>query len=262
MRESTNNKNKKDTPDSLTEWKDVRENKGAMTYPDYEQIKTRSGHVILYDDSKDNESIIIQHRGGSKLMFLPDGAVQILARNGQQTVTYGENEVIITGRHDITVKGDASLKVTQNMNMTVEGDMKTAVTGNYDIIAKNINQVAAEQFTAKAQAVNMSASKNVSITAEGGSASIISKGAVGLISQTDVATVSGEVGVGMRTSSGWAAIQGATVSVRAKGGIVGIDGASDVLINQDASLSEVKDTIKKKRNPEFASVDSSGGARI
>ena len=66
---------KKNTPPKWSGPKDARELPGAGKYPNYYAHKTRSGHVLLMDDSNGAEHVTLQHRSGSMVQFHPDGKV-------------------------------------------------------------------------------------------------------------------------------------------------------------------------------------------
>lgn len=121
--------------------KDAREHEGAGQYPNYWSHKTRSGHSIILDDSKDHESITIQHRGGSAIQFHPDGGVQMTSHNGKYDVVFGENRVTITGANDMTVKGDGTLLVYGDLHHTIHGDYNKTVTGSFNMTCDNFNAV-------------------------------------------------------------------------------------------------------------------------
>lgn len=135
---------KKKTPKKWKSKKSTHHEKGSGKYPNYHQIKTRSGHAITYDDSKGQESIKIQHRGGSALEFMPDGAIQMTSHNGQYNIVFGEHRMTVTGAHDLTVKGAASMLVYGDYNKTVHGDVNMTVTGDYNVNCKKSNLVARE----------------------------------------------------------------------------------------------------------------------
>lgn len=126
--------------------KDARQHKGSGQYPNYWSHKTRSGHCIIMDDSKDHESISIQHRGGSCIQFMPDGAIQITAHNGKYDVVFGEQRMTVTGAHDITVKGDATMLVYGDLHHTIHGNYNHTVTGDYNLTAKNMNSTIRQNF--------------------------------------------------------------------------------------------------------------------
>ena len=150
----SDHKNKKDKTEKTWDGaKDSREHKEAGKYPNYHAFKTRSGHNIIYDDSKGNESLTIQHRGGSAIQFLPNGAVQMTAHNGKYNIVFGENRMTVTGANDITVKGDGSMRVYGNYRKTVHGDVEIVATGSITHRGKNINQLASENHSIVAEEI-------------------------------------------------------------------------------------------------------------
>lgn len=138
-----------DTPPQWSEVEDARKLPGAGKYPNYWSHKTRSGHLIMMDDSKGAESITIQHRGGSMVQFLPDGKVRFRSQNGKHDVVFGEHRMYISGAYDITVDGAASLTCKKDYNIT----------------AKNINVTASEDINFKSKNLNFNATGAISTTA-------------------------------------------------------------------------------------------------
>lgn len=148
----SDHKNTKDkTEKTWDSGKDSREHKDAGKYPNYQAIKTRSGHSVIYDDSKGNESLTIQHRGGSAIQFMPNGAIQMTAHNGKYNIVFGENRMTVTGANDLTVKGDGSMRVYGNYRKTVHGDVEIVATGSITHRGKNINQLASENHSVIAE---------------------------------------------------------------------------------------------------------------
>lgn len=146
------------------EWKslpDSRQEQGAGTYPNYWTHRTRSGHVFNMDDSQGNESVTLQHRGGSMIQMRPDGSVQITSHNGQYNIVFGENRMKITGAQDLTVEGAQSLRVKGPSNTTVEGGTNWAIKGDFNVLSENVNMAATKNF-------NVAAAGNVQMRAGGG----------------------------------------------------------------------------------------------
>lgn len=145
------------TPKSWNGPKDARENSNAGDYPNYWTKKTRSGHVMTFDDSAGAEHITLQHRGGSKIQFRPDGAVTFTSHNGQYNFVFGENRVKITGAYDVTVEGGGSLKVDGDYNVKVGGEMNFAVTGGVNMASGGkFNFLSAEGVDIKGKALTTS----------------------------------------------------------------------------------------------------------
>ena len=133
---------KRRTPQTWDGPQDARELEGAGTYPNYYSHKTRSGHVIMMDDSEGAEHVTIQHRGGTMIQIGPSGTLNITAHNGQYNIVFGENRMMVTGAHDITVQGDASLRVDGDYDVNVNGNVSFNAQGDLNLSGKNVNTVA------------------------------------------------------------------------------------------------------------------------
>lgn len=201
MAETTNKSDPKDkTPPKWTGPEDARSKKGAGTYPNYYTMRTRSGHVFTMDDSEENESITLQHRGGSMIQFMPDGAVQFVAQNGMYTFVFGENRVKITGAYDVTVEGGGSLRVQGDYNSTVMGNYNMTVNGDLNLNAKNFNgQVRgdmdfnAKNFNMKVEGTStLSSHEQTNITCDGG---------VQLSSSSDSVAIGAAKNIGLKSGS-------------------------------------------------------------
>lgn len=111
-------------------------------YPNYNVHRTPSGHALILDDSKGGESITFRHRSGSMFQFQPDGSAVFRNEKNKFEMTYGDNKVMITGSHDITVNGAKSMKVQGDYDCTVNGNYKMAIKGNMEMLVNgNYNQV-------------------------------------------------------------------------------------------------------------------------
>lgn len=163
------------TPDDFKQYKDARKNQGAGTYPNAWRRKTRSGHLLEFDDSKDAEHITLQHRSGAMIQFLPDGAVHYTSFNGQQNVVFGENRIYITGAHDVVVDGDSSMKTKGDSNETTYGGKYVATEGPHVVTAKSHNANYEEQndvmckscATTATEGMTLKSGKTMSLTATG-----------------------------------------------------------------------------------------------
>lgn len=189
------------TPKKMDFPEDSRKKKGAGTYPNYYSHKTRSGHLLIFDDSQGAEHVTLQHRTGTTLQMQNDGALVITASKGHYQVTFGPNRMEIRGAQDIHVTGDASLKIDGNYNMTVGKDMNMTVMGDLTMTAKNMNQTVRGNIDTQA--------KNKTEKIEGSSSSQ-SQGALSILSE-------GGVTIGSRTSS-VAILAAKQIGVYAKGG--------------------------------------------
>lgn len=220
---------KETTPRKWTGPEDARTYKGAGVYPNYYTKRTRSGHVFTLDDSEDNESITLQHRGGSMVQFMPDGAVQFVAQNGQYTFVFGENRVEIHGAYDVTVHGSGSMRVDKDFDVTVMGNHNMTVNGDFNLQAKNFNgqirgnmDFNAKNLTTKVEGSTEISSHGItSIGGDGGVAVASTSAGVGLKAAADIAIKAGGVGY-IET--------GGTTNIKA-GGDIAMDASPNIELN-------------------------------
>lgn len=240
-KESSSKENRGKTP---SEWgcpKDAR--LGSLKYPQYAATRTRSGHVFILDDTMNKEHVTLQHRSGTMIQFLPDGALHIVAHKGQYLQIFGESRVKITGAQDITVDGDASFKVKGSQNMTIDGDVTLAVKGKYTVTAKSLNMTIAENMdtVAGSETTKIDGSSTKQVV---GAMSMISKGGATFGSSGD------DVGIGSGKNLGLAAV--GTLSTQSIGqtsikssGIVAVDG-SQIHHNSGLSNSAINEVAPAK----------------
>jgi hypothetical protein len=257
---------KKETPAQWSGPPDARDSGGE--YPNYNVLaKTRSGHVIMTDDTKGSEHITIQHRGGSMIQFMPDGAVQFVSHNGQYNIVFGENRMLITGAYDVSVQGGGSLSVEGDYNVTVKGNHNTVVHGDMNVTAKNLNQTIRGNMdtTAKEMSTNIEGSSKITshgittIASDGGLALLSTSDSVSLGAKQNLGIYSGkklmvEAGSSMHMKSAEALNLKTGAKLSLKGGSIaadGSDGAPNILLasgaSADADSSEV--TFKKPTSP-------------
>jgi len=200
---------KKITPPKWSSPEDPRKNAKAGKYPNYFCHKTRSGHTFMMDDSNEAEHIVLQHRSGACVQFMPDGCVQFISHNGHYDVVFGENRMLVTGAYDVIVQGGASLKVDGNYNVTVKGDTNLDVNGDFNVTAKNMNQTIRGNIDVQA--------KNKTEKIEGSSTSQ-AQGAMTLVSDAGmtIGSSSDSVAIGAAKQLGLMA-KGGSVSVKAGG---------------------------------------------
>ena len=252
-----------------TDWSgppDARDTGGE--YPNYNVLaKTKSGHVIMTDDTKGSEHVTIQHRSGSMIQFMPDGAISFGAQNGMYQIIFGENRMLITGAQDITVQGAASLYVKGDYNMTVEGNHNTVVVGDMNVTAKNLNQTIRGNMdtTAKEMSTNIEGSSKISSQ---GITSITSDGGLSLVSTSDSVALGAKQSVGIKSGRKMMIEAGSSMHVKSatalnlqtgaklslKGGSIaadGSDGGANILLasgaSADADSTEV--SFKKPTSP-------------
>lgn len=192
---------KKTTPPAWSSYKDARQNPAAGKYPNYWAKKTRSGHAFLLDDSEGAEHVTLQHRSGSMLQMMPDGAVQFVSHNGQCNIIFGENRILITGAYDVVVHGGASLSVEGDYNMTVKNNMNLSVAKDINILAKNINQTVTGAIDTSAKSMTSKIEGSTSLTSHG-TTTISSDGGLTLASTGDSVAIAASSTLGLKTGSG------------------------------------------------------------
>lgn len=207
---------------------DIRKDSKAGKYPNYHSIKSRSGHLIMMDDSNGAEHVTIQHRSGSMIQMRPDGCVQFVSHKGQYNIIFGENRIMVSGAQDIIVQGDASLKVEGNYNMSVKGDFNVNVNGDYNLTAQNRNETIRGNIDT--QAKNRTEKLEGSATTQAqGSITILSQQGMTLASVTDALAIGAKTQIGI-ASSGTLALQSTLMT-----GVM-----SDVMVAIDAPVVPIQ----------------------
>ena len=191
--------NGNETPNWWNEFEDSRKKKGAMKYPNTAVYETPSGHAFIFDDSKDNESVTLQHRGGAMVQFKPDGAIHVKSHNGMHTVVMGENRVYITGAYDVTVEGGGSMRIKGDYNQTIEGNHNMTVHGDINTVAKNQNTLIAGNIDTIAKNQTTKIEGNAQLKTAKGSIAISSQKGLALASEGDSTTIYGKGDIGFNT---------------------------------------------------------------
>lgn len=181
--------------------KDIRGEKSSGDYPNYWSHKTRSGHSFIMDDSDGNESVTLQHRNGTAVQMMPNGAMHLVSHNGQYNIVFGEHRMTISGAQDITVKGDASMRVYGDYNLTVHGNMNTTITGDYNMTAKNQNRMIRGNMDTIAKNKTEKIAGNKTTTVHGSRADV-TKGNMSAISHSGTYHQGGAAGMNAAVKEG------------------------------------------------------------
>lgn len=94
-------------------------------------IRTASGHVVVIDDTPDEEQIVIHHKQASFIRIDKDGHITIEHKDGMKIEIAADNAIAITS-DTVTITAD----VTVDGNLTVTGDVtvgqgpSTTISGN------------------------------------------------------------------------------------------------------------------------------------
>lgn len=106
-------------------------------YGDVSVRKTKSGHLMVFDDTNGNESIMIKHRDGSGFCLQSDGTMVMSTKNNRITQVGGTDALLIEGdlkiscqNLEIDATGDFDLSVGGDYNLTVAGEKKETVLGS------------------------------------------------------------------------------------------------------------------------------------
>ena len=195
-----NNNPGKETPEKFDRPAGVGGSEGSGKYPNYWSYKSRSGHSLVFDDSKGEETVSLQHRSGSAIQMMPDGALHITAHNSKYTATFGEDRLVISGAHDIVVKGDASLRVYGDYNVTCHKDYNLTVMGDFNVTAKNHNRLVRGNIDTIAKNETKKLEGSSSGTYLGGYART-AKDAVSVISHSNQSYIGGGAGSHVATTN-------------------------------------------------------------
>lgn len=241
---------RKETPPEWDFPDDARS--GSMVYPQFDGTRTRSGHVMIFDDTRDKEHITLQHRSGTMFQFMPDGALHVVAHKGQFIQVFGESRVKITGAQDITVDGDASMKVKGAQNITVDGDVTMAVKGKYTVTAQSMNMTIAEQMdtVAGSETKKIDGSSTTQVV---GAVSIMSKGGALFGSTGDDVGIGSGKNLGLVAAGTFSAKSTGQTSIKADGPI-SMDG-SQIHQNSGNSLDAVDQVRPDKPAPAASEPD-------
>ena len=109
----------------------------GSNYGDVSVRKTKSGHLMIFDDTNGNESIMIKHRDGSGFCLQSDGTMVMSTKNNRVTQVGGTDALLIEGdlkiscqNLEIDATGDFDLAVGGDYNLTVAGEKKETVLGS------------------------------------------------------------------------------------------------------------------------------------
>lgn len=197
-------------------------------YPNQNYTRTQSGHVIMFDDTKDKEHITLQHRSGARFQMGPTGDIQVIAHNGQYSIIFGENRMEVTGTHDVTIKGGGTLKVDGDYDVTVGGDVNMACDNDFNFKGKSFNFLGGGNFDMEVK--NMTVKTEGSATIHSGGAAAITGGSV-----TTITSQSGPVAIAAASSVGVYAHSG-SVALQAAGGNIEIYSPNSINMDGDGSV--------------------------
>lgn len=237
------------SPNSWNEPKDPNTDPAAGKNLNYWAFKDRSGNQMAFNHERGYENMLFEHRTGSKLQMMPDGAVVLRSHRGKYEMTFGPDRVKVTGTQDIVVEGGGSLRVNGEYNVTVGKDYNLTVGGGFnvkslnanintgclDIGAKNINAVAsggialsaagAATFISESGGMTIGSTLNSVAIGAGRQVGIVAKGGDLMLDATAGRVgATGTVGVNIQSLAGYVNIAAIGSSIKmATGGLMSID---------------------------------------
>ena len=223
---------------------DARKLPGAGTYPNYWSHKTRSGHLIMMDDSKGAESVTIQHRGGSMIQMLPDGKMHIRTQNGRYDVTFGENRMVVSGAQDITVKGAASLKCEKDYNVTVGGNFNLTTKKDFNVVSRNFNVCASGDIFVQGKSFTAKVKENLGLIAQGAMGLMSKSGfSAGSTGDSAIFVAQKDLGIGanggrlmLKSFAKMSLLSKSALSMKAEAGNLSMSSSGITAIDSDATV--------------------------
>jgi len=223
---------------------DARKLPGAGTYPNYWSHKTRSGHLLMMDDSKGAENITIQHRGGSMIQMDPQGRVHIRTQNGRYDVTFGENRIRVSGAQDITVEGAASLRCEKDYNVTVKGKFNLTTSQDFNIQAKNFNVNASGNIHMQGKSMTAKIKENIAMLAHGAIAVLAKSGFTAgstrdstvIVGQKDVGIGANQGNLMLKSGSKMSLLSKTSLAMKAEGGKLSASASGDVAVDAGGNI--------------------------
>jgi hypothetical protein len=120
-------------------------NKNVSDYSEASVKKTKSGHVLIFDDAGGEERILLKHKNGTGIEMRQDGTMIMRAESNTITSVGGSSVFMIEGDLKVSCKnievdatGDLDMRVGGDYNLNVGGDKKENITGSVrETIGKN-----------------------------------------------------------------------------------------------------------------------------
>lgn len=104
--------------------------KNQSQYPFAQYKETASGHIVGIDDTPGAECIVVLHRTGAGVEFLPDGSMVVRTKDKRIDIVGDDHTVIVEGSGKMVYNGSLELTVSGDYNVNVGGDYNVSVGGN------------------------------------------------------------------------------------------------------------------------------------
>ena len=109
---------------------DSQEDVTNPTYPNCHTTEYACGHTVEFDETPNNERILVQHSTGTYSEIDAQGNKTIVVNGDEYKVVIGGNNVTVKGNCNLTITGDARTMVKGDYYMEVEKDYHLLVHGN------------------------------------------------------------------------------------------------------------------------------------
>lgn len=163
------------------------------SYGEVTILRTKTGHMLEFDDTEGAERVQIHHSSGAHIEIMPDGSInlategRILTRSGHREEVVINKSIETTGGSDRVVEGD--------INDTVSGKSTTTITGESIVSLGGLNADINGSIDVTASVLRASMDNLFEVTAGGdislsafGDIDLVSAGK-GLLSATNTVTV-------------------------------------------------------------------------
>jgi hypothetical protein len=140
--------------------------------------ETHAGHVVMLDETEDNERILILHPNGTYTHFTPEGRIcktegsDVELVHGDKKIeisgnllkfTHGEETITIDGSKSETVtksmtenfKAGWTVNITGNTEISASGDVDISADGDANVTATNVNVTASAVAKIKASLISL-----------------------------------------------------------------------------------------------------------
>jgi uncharacterized protein involved in type VI secretion and phage assembly len=91
---------------------------------DWRLIQSRSGHILLFDDTSGKERILLIDKDGQRQVLIDsaNSKIEVLCQQGNVEVKASAGDVTVEGLN-VTVKGKSSLKLESDGQVTIKGSV-------------------------------------------------------------------------------------------------------------------------------------------
>jgi hypothetical protein len=162
-------------PDFFNGWVEPRSPANEDTSPEYpfnHVQSTPSGHSFEMDDTPDRQRIRLQHRIGTFIEMHPNGDEVHKVYGDGYEITIKDKNVLVKGKCNITIEGDAQLHYMGNKTEYIEGNYELHVKKSFNILSERSIQMTSQSDmmirggNGLTGAIDIQAADNVTITAD------------------------------------------------------------------------------------------------